>query len=92
MTEEHSAKVTQAQVTWLRLQQELVKVTQDREEQLVSLDELKKEVHVLEQKKLRMESKPCSVPSDPHCLLQQVGCPLGERPARWIQCWVSMQP
>ncbi|XP_013002589.1 coiled-coil domain-containing protein 40 isoform X2 [Cavia porcellus] len=57
VTEEHSAKVTQAQVTWLRLQQELVKVTQDREEQLVSLDELKKEVHVLEQKKLRMERK-----------------------------------
>ncbi|XP_013361448.1 PREDICTED: coiled-coil domain-containing protein 40 isoform X2 [Chinchilla lanigera] len=57
LTEEHNTSVTQAQVTWLRLQQELVKVTQDREEQLVSLDKLKKEVHILEQKKLRTESK-----------------------------------
>ncbi|KAM6175984.1 coiled-coil domain-containing protein 40 [Erethizon dorsatum] len=57
LTEEHNTSVTQAQVTWLRLQQELVKVTQDREEQLVSLDKLKKEAHILEQKKLRTESK-----------------------------------
>ncbi|XP_023555016.1 coiled-coil domain-containing protein 40 [Octodon degus] len=57
MTEEHNTSVTQAQETWLRLQQELVKVTQDREEQLVFLDKLKKEVHILEQKKLRTESK-----------------------------------
>ncbi|XP_004860936.1 coiled-coil domain-containing protein 40 isoform X2 [Heterocephalus glaber] len=57
LTEEYNANVTQAQVTWLRLQQELVKVTQEREEQLVSLDTLKKEAHILEQKKLRTENK-----------------------------------
>ncbi|KFO35682.1 Coiled-coil domain-containing protein 40 [Fukomys damarensis] len=57
LAEEHSASVTQAQVTWLRLQQELVKVTQEREEQLVSLDALRKEIHILEQKKLRTENK-----------------------------------
>ncbi|XP_077611342.1 coiled-coil domain-containing protein 40 [Crocuta crocuta] len=57
LIEEHNSNVTQAQVTWLRLQQEMVKVTQEREEQLVSLDMLRKELHILEQKKLRMESK-----------------------------------
>jgi hypothetical protein len=44
-------------VTWLRLQQELVKVTQEHEEQATSLDMLKKELHVLEQKKLRIDSE-----------------------------------
>ncbi|XP_008053386.1 coiled-coil domain-containing protein 40 [Carlito syrichta] len=57
LIEEHSASIVQAQVTWLRLQQEMVKVTQEREEQLVSLDWSKKELHILEQKKLRIESK-----------------------------------
>lgn len=45
-------------MTWLRLQQELVQVTHEREEQLVSLDQLKKEMHIMEQKKLRLESEP----------------------------------
>lgn len=44
-------------MTWLRLQQELVQVTHEREEQLVSVDQLKKEVHIMEQKKLRIESE-----------------------------------
>ncbi|XP_045670425.1 coiled-coil domain-containing protein 40 [Ursus americanus] len=57
LMEEHNTNVTQAQVTWLRLQQEMVTVTQEREEQLASLDMLKKELHILEQKKLRIESK-----------------------------------
>ncbi|XP_028355618.1 coiled-coil domain-containing protein 40 [Physeter macrocephalus] len=57
LIEEHSAGVTQAQVTWLRLQQEMVTVTQGREEQLASLDVAKKEIHILEQKKLRIENK-----------------------------------
>lgn len=57
LIEENNSSVTQAQVTWLRLQQEMVKVTQEREEQLASLDMLTKEVHILEQKKLRIESK-----------------------------------
>ncbi|XP_035157863.2 coiled-coil domain-containing protein 40 isoform X1 [Callithrix jacchus] len=57
LIEEHNAKVVQAQVTWLRLQQEIVKVTHEREEQLASLDISKKELHIMEQKKLRVESR-----------------------------------
>ncbi|XP_066877143.1 coiled-coil domain-containing protein 40 isoform X2 [Kogia breviceps] len=57
LIEEHNAGVTQAQMTWLRLQQEMVTVTQGREEQLASLDVAKKEIHILEQKKLRIENK-----------------------------------
>lgn len=44
-------------MTWLRLQQELVQITHQREERLESVDQLKKEVHVMEQKKLRIESE-----------------------------------
>lgn len=66
LLEEHNTSVTQAQVTWLRLQQEMVTVTQEQEEQLVSLDMLKKEMHILEQKKLRIESKrPASAGTPP---------------------------
>ncbi|XP_061032279.1 coiled-coil domain-containing protein 40 [Eubalaena glacialis] len=57
LIEEHNAGVTQAQVTWLRLQQEMVTVTQEREEHLASLDMSKKDLHILEQKKLRIENK-----------------------------------
>uniref|UniRef100_A0A8D1WEJ3 Coiled-coil domain containing 40 n=1 Tax=Sus scrofa TaxID=9823 RepID=A0A8D1WEJ3_PIG len=57
LTEELSASVTRAQVTWLRLQQEMVRATQEREEQLASLDMSKKEMHILEQKKIRTENK-----------------------------------
>ncbi|XP_067570831.1 coiled-coil domain-containing protein 40 isoform X1 [Pseudorca crassidens] len=57
LIEEHNAGVTQAQVTWLRLQQEMVAATQGREEHLASLDMSKKEIHILEQKKLRIENK-----------------------------------
>ncbi|XP_032312544.1 coiled-coil domain-containing protein 40 isoform X1 [Camelus ferus] len=57
LLEEHDASMTQAQVAWLRLQQEMVKATQEREEQLVSLDMAKKELHILEQKQLRIENK-----------------------------------
>ncbi|XP_055097466.1 coiled-coil domain-containing protein 40 isoform X1 [Symphalangus syndactylus] len=57
LIDEHNAKVVQAQVTWLRLQQEMVKVTQEQEEQLASLDASKKELHIMEQRKLRVESK-----------------------------------
>uniref|UniRef100_A0A8C6RLC8 Coiled-coil domain containing 40 n=1 Tax=Nannospalax galili TaxID=1026970 RepID=A0A8C6RLC8_NANGA len=57
LAQEQDTEVTQAQTTWLRLQQELVQATGEREEQLVSLDQLKKEVHILEQKKLRIENK-----------------------------------
>ena len=44
LIEEHNAGVTQAQVTWLRLQQEMVTVTQEHEEHLASLDMSKKEI------------------------------------------------
>ncbi|EAW89580.1 hCG28571, isoform CRA_c [Homo sapiens] len=57
LIDEHDGKAVQAQVTWLRLQQEMVKVTQEQEEQLASLDASKKELHIMEQKKLRVESK-----------------------------------
>ncbi|GAB1297138.1 Coiled-coil domain-containing protein 40 [Apodemus speciosus] len=57
LTEEFNTGVAEAQMTWLRLQQELVQVTHEREEQLVSVDQLKKEVHIMEQKKLRIENK-----------------------------------
>ncbi|OBS83370.1 hypothetical protein A6R68_22651 [Neotoma lepida] len=57
LIEEKNAGVSEAQVTWLRLQQELVHDTKEREEQLVSLDQLKKEIHIMEQKKLRIEKK-----------------------------------
>ncbi|XP_033294563.1 coiled-coil domain-containing protein 40 [Orcinus orca] len=57
LIEEHNAGVTQAQVTWLRLQQEMVAATQGHEEHLASLDMSKKEIHILEQKKLRIENK-----------------------------------
>ncbi|XP_062936915.1 coiled-coil domain-containing protein 40 isoform X2 [Cynocephalus volans] len=57
LIEEHSSSITQAQVTWLRLQQEMVKAVQEREEQLVSVNMLRKEIHILEQKKLRVENK-----------------------------------
>uniref|UniRef100_H0WTF8 Coiled-coil domain 40 molecular ruler complex subunit n=1 Tax=Otolemur garnettii TaxID=30611 RepID=H0WTF8_OTOGA len=55
--DEQSTSVTQAQVTWLRLQQEMVKASQEREEQLQSTSMLQKEMHILEQKKLRIENK-----------------------------------
>nr|KAF6455148.1 coiled-coil domain containing 40 [Rousettus aegyptiacus] len=57
LLDEHSTAVSQAQVSWLRLQQEMVKATQEREEQLAALHMFKKEVQILEQKKLRIERK-----------------------------------
>ncbi|XP_004374423.1 coiled-coil domain-containing protein 40 [Trichechus manatus latirostris] len=57
LIDEHNASVIQAQVSWLRLQQEMVKVTQEREEQLANLDIFRKEIHIMEQKKLRIENK-----------------------------------
>lgn len=73
LIEEHSTSVIRAQVTWLRLQQEVVQATQQREEQLASLGTLKKEAHVLEQKKLRIESKrPHSSRGEGHCPGQSI--------------------
>lgn len=55
--DEQGAEVTRAQTSWLRLQQDMVKATQEREEQLASLHLFRKEVRILEQKKLRIESE-----------------------------------
>lgn len=57
LLEEQGADLTQAQVSWLRLQQEMVTASQQREEQLASLHLSRKEVRILEQKKLRIESE-----------------------------------
>lgn len=55
--EEYNSEVMTLQKYWLRLQKELVKLTQEQEEQLVSLDMLKKEITIRQQKKVRIESK-----------------------------------
>lgn len=57
LIDEHSSGATKAQASWLRLQQDVVQATRVREEQLASVQMFKKEVHILEQKQLRMESK-----------------------------------
>ncbi|XP_070596284.1 coiled-coil domain-containing protein 40 [Erythrolamprus reginae] len=49
-------EVVKLQKHWLKQQRELVKLTQKREEQLVSLDMLKKEITIKEQKKVRVEN------------------------------------
>lgn len=64
LIDEHSGSTMLAQVSWLRLQQEMVQATREREEQLASTQKFKKEVHIMEQKKLRIESK-CLVERDP---------------------------
>ncbi|KAI4533822.1 hypothetical protein MG293_016841 [Ovis ammon polii] len=81
LIEENNTSVTQAQVTWLRLQQEMVKVTQEREEHLISLNMSKKEIHILEQKKIRIESElPC--PAPPQHLLRLSGATWSQRVSR----------
>ncbi|XP_045428132.1 coiled-coil domain-containing protein 40 [Pipistrellus kuhlii] len=57
LLDEVGTKVTQAQVGWLRLQQDMVRAAQEREEQLAALSLFRKEVRILEQKKLRTEKK-----------------------------------
>lgn len=57
LLDEAGARVTQAQVGWLRLQQDMVRAAQEREEQLAALSLFSKEVRILEQKKLRTESE-----------------------------------
>lgn len=64
LLDEVGAKVTQAQVGWLRLQQDMVRAAQEREEQLAALSLFRKEVRILEQKKLRTESE-CASPAAP---------------------------
>lgn len=42
---------------WLSLQRELLKLTREQEDQLTSLDTLKKQITIMQQKKLRTESE-----------------------------------
>ncbi|XP_031821446.1 coiled-coil domain-containing protein 40 [Sarcophilus harrisii] len=57
LIDEHNAELLKQQMTWLRLQQDLVKLTHEREDQLASVDMFKKELTIMEQKKLRVEKK-----------------------------------
>nr|XP_009490751.1 PREDICTED: coiled-coil domain-containing protein 40 [Pelecanus crispus] len=55
--EEYNSEVMTLQKYWLNLQKELVKLTHEREEQIASLDMLKKQITIMQQKKIRTESK-----------------------------------
>uniref|UniRef100_A0A8C8B1D3 Coiled-coil domain containing 40 n=1 Tax=Otus sunia TaxID=257818 RepID=A0A8C8B1D3_9STRI len=55
--EECNSEVMTLQMYWLNQQKELVKLTHEREEQRASLDMLKKQITVMQQKKLRTENK-----------------------------------
>ncbi|NWX91088.1 CCD40 protein, partial [Nothoprocta ornata] len=55
--EECNSEVLTLQKYWLKLQNELVRLTHGREEQLASLDLLKKQITVMQQKKLRTENE-----------------------------------
>lgn len=65
LIEEHSASLTQAQGNWLRLQQDMVAATHERENHLASMASSQKELRILEQKKLRIESEAPSRPGEP---------------------------
>uniref|UniRef100_A0A7M4FLL4 Coiled-coil domain 40 molecular ruler complex subunit n=1 Tax=Crocodylus porosus TaxID=8502 RepID=A0A7M4FLL4_CROPO len=55
--DEYNSEVMTLQKYWLQLQKQLVKLTQEQEEQLVSLDMLKKEITIRQQKKVRIENE-----------------------------------
>ncbi|NXP49452.1 CCD40 protein, partial [Heliornis fulica] len=55
--EEYNSEVMMLQKYWLNLQKELVKLTHKREEQIASLDMLKKQITVMQQKKVRTENE-----------------------------------
>ncbi|NXA43468.1 CCD40 protein, partial [Eudromia elegans] len=55
--EECNSEVLTLQKYWLKLQNELVRLTHGREEQLASLDLLKKQITVMQQKKVRAENE-----------------------------------
>lgn len=54
--EECSSEVMTLQKHWLNEQKELVKLTRERDEQITSLDTLQKQIIIMQQRKLRMES------------------------------------
>lgn len=55
--EECNSEVMTLQKYWLSLQRELLKLTREQEDQLTSLDMLKKQMTIMQQKKVRTESK-----------------------------------
>ncbi|NXN56507.1 CCD40 protein, partial [Rynchops niger] len=55
--EEYHSEVMTLQKYWLNQQKELVKLTHKREEQLASLDMLKKQITIMQQKKVRTENE-----------------------------------
>ncbi|NXQ79578.1 CCD40 protein, partial [Nyctibius grandis] len=55
--EDCNSEVMTLQTYWLNLQKELVKLTHEREEQIASLDMLKKQITVMQQKKVRTENE-----------------------------------
>ncbi|KAJ7315884.1 hypothetical protein JRQ81_002046 [Phrynocephalus forsythii] len=55
--DETDLEVVKLQRHWMKHQRELVKLTEEREEQLASLDMLKKEITIKEQKKIRIENE-----------------------------------
>ncbi|NWU70213.1 CCD40 protein, partial [Pterocles burchelli] len=56
-TEECNSEMMTLQKQWLNLQKELVKLTHSREEQISSLDMLKKQITIMQQKKIRTENE-----------------------------------
>ncbi|XP_042307658.1 coiled-coil domain-containing protein 40 isoform X2 [Sceloporus undulatus] len=55
--DETELEVVKLQRHWLKQQKELVKLSQERDEQLASLDMVKKEITIKEQKKVRIENE-----------------------------------
>ncbi|XP_061471789.1 coiled-coil domain-containing protein 40 [Rhineura floridana] len=55
--DESDLEVVKLQRHWMKHQKELVKLTEEREQQLASLDMLKKEITIKEQKKVRIENE-----------------------------------
>ncbi|NXQ26984.1 CCD40 protein, partial [Alaudala cheleensis] len=55
--EECNSEVMRLQKYWLNEQKELVKLTQEREEQVTSLDTLQQQIIIMQQRKLRVENE-----------------------------------
>ncbi|XP_035424617.1 coiled-coil domain-containing protein 40 isoform X3 [Cygnus atratus] len=55
--EERNSEVLTLQKYWLNLQKELVKLTHEQEDQITSLDMLKKQITIMQQKKVRTENE-----------------------------------
>ncbi|NXJ82737.1 CCD40 protein, partial [Trogon melanurus] len=55
--EEYNSELMTLQKYWLNQQKDLVKLTHEREEQIASLDMLKKQITIMQQKKVRTENE-----------------------------------